>query len=94
MNKNGESMYSNLQFSDVNNVYLDINDNIQENESESDILTNNNSVITSNPDSDKLFLKFRCFIKWRNYVRSIKKRPGRFLEVEKKTPFPILLIPV
>ncbi len=84
MNKNGESMYSNLQFSDVNNVYLDINDNIQENESESDMLTNNNSVITSNPDSDKLFLKFRCFIKWRNYVRSIKKRPGRFLEVEKK----------
>ena len=31
--------------------------------------------------ADLLFLKFRFFIKWRNYVRTVKKRPHKYSEI-------------
>jgi len=76
MNKKGESIYSELEFSNIDNVYLNINEKNNENE--------DNMESSSNHDSDNLFLKFRCFIQWRNYVRSIKSHPSKYIEVEKK----------
>ena len=41
---------------------------------------NINDVDETN-SADLLFLKFRFFIKWRNYVRTIKKRPHKYSEI-------------
>ena len=69
---------------DSNSIELLTNETNETNENNENSQTNIKlSIVDCNESktADLMFLKFRFFIKWRNYVRTIKRRPHKYSEI-------------
>ena len=71
---------TNLEFSDVNNVSIEMSDVHQNGSRAYNYVIPSNSIATPDTASDIMFLKFRYFIQWRNHVRESKQQSIPYIE--------------
>ena len=97
MNKkhdNNNEPHTDLQFSNIRNVSLEMNDIRGKKTINYSLISNENDnrepylhTLQHQSPTDILFLKFQYFIQWRNHVRELKKQSTTYLEVEKRNNY-------